>query len=126
MTKQTYTIAELELSPAAYDEIATKLRAAGYDHAFGPDGTLDMSGIGVVRGPGPDPNPLGYDTSRPLAEIAREMAEDRVELVTPLRASSRRCGGIPEGAGGGGPRRGPRLRRNAIPGLPAHTQRNHH
>jgi hypothetical protein len=51
----THTYAELELSPAAYDEIAEKLKAAGYDHSFmvGEDvnghDTIDMHGIGVTR-----------------------------------------------------------------------------
>lgn len=53
--RQTHTYAELELSQAAYDEIAGKLRAAGYDHAFmtGEDANgppaIDMHGIGVTR-----------------------------------------------------------------------------
>lgn len=47
--KSTHTFVELELSPAAYDEIANKLRAAGYDHAFMDGGAIDMHGIGVMR-----------------------------------------------------------------------------
>lgn len=49
--KQTHTYVMLELSKAAYDEIAKKLRDAGYDHAFihDDDGcTIDMHGIGVT------------------------------------------------------------------------------
>jgi len=45
----THTYAELELSQAAYDEIASKLKEAGYDHVFMDDGTIDMQGIGVTR-----------------------------------------------------------------------------
>lgn len=48
----THTYAELEISPAAYDEIAKALRAAGYDHVFhGPPdaGVIDMNGIGLLR-----------------------------------------------------------------------------
>lgn len=45
--RSTYTYAKLPLSQAAYDEIATKLRNAGYDHAFMKNGTIDMHGIGV-------------------------------------------------------------------------------
>ena len=45
----TYTIATLTVSKAAYDEIAVLLRAAGYDHVFMSDGTIDMSGIGLQR-----------------------------------------------------------------------------
>jgi hypothetical protein len=46
--RTTYTYAELEVSAAAYDEIAGKLRAADYGHAF-HDGTIDMHGIGLTR-----------------------------------------------------------------------------
>jgi hypothetical protein len=50
----TYTYAELEVSPAAYEEIADKLKAAGYDHAFharedGRGYTVDMHGIGLTK-----------------------------------------------------------------------------
>jgi hypothetical protein len=43
----TRTIATLEVSAPAYEEIASKLRAAGYDQAFGTDGVIDMTGIGL-------------------------------------------------------------------------------
>jgi hypothetical protein len=45
--RTTHTFAELGVSQAAYDEIAGKLRAAEYDHAFGDDGVIDMHGIGL-------------------------------------------------------------------------------
>lgn len=56
MLNQTHTFATLEVSKATYDEIAAKLKAAGYDHAFvkatGKDGeVIDMHGIGLVAGP---------------------------------------------------------------------------
>jgi len=51
----THTYAELEVSRATYDEIAQKLRAAGYQHVFinagPPDAatpTIDMHGIGLI------------------------------------------------------------------------------
>jgi hypothetical protein len=48
--RTTHTFALLELSPAAYDEIAGKLREADYHHAFVDDeGTIDMHGIGIVK-----------------------------------------------------------------------------
>lgn len=48
---ETRTLATLELSRAAYDEIAAKLAAAGYDHAFlDEDGLIDLTGIGVTKG----------------------------------------------------------------------------
>jgi len=53
-TRPTHTFAVLELSPAAFNEIKTKLEAAGYQHAFiKEDGelTIDMHGIGVKEEP---------------------------------------------------------------------------
>jgi hypothetical protein len=56
MIRSTHTLAELELSPAAYEEIANKLLDARYDHAFlGEGGMIDMSGIAITRKK-PDPN----------------------------------------------------------------------
>jgi len=52
--RTTHTYAELEVSAAVYDEIAGKLLAAGYDHAF-HDGTIDMHGIGLTRADDPQP-----------------------------------------------------------------------
>jgi len=61
--RQTHTYALLELSKTAYDEIAAKLRAAGYDHAF-IDGAIDMHGLAVVV----DPNyTAGVDAVRKSA-----------------------------------------------------------
>lgn len=47
--RQTHTYAELEVSAAAYDEIASKLKAADYGHAFMEGGAIDMHGIGITR-----------------------------------------------------------------------------
>lgn len=52
----THTYAELEVSAEAFDEIAEKLRGAGYDHAFVGDGwtpptKVDMHGIALMCGP---------------------------------------------------------------------------
>lgn len=44
----THTYALLEVSNAAYEEIAAKLRAADYHHAFN-EGAIDMHGIALVR-----------------------------------------------------------------------------
>lgn len=52
--RATHTFATLEISQRAYDEIAGKLRAAGYDHVFTHDGAIDMAGIGVTRSEQPD------------------------------------------------------------------------
>lgn len=44
----TYTYVTMDLSRAAYDEIAAKMRAAGYDHAFHEENRIDMHGIAVI------------------------------------------------------------------------------
>lgn len=51
MIRSTYTYVIMELSPAAYDEIAQKMREAGYDHVFNEDGEIDMHGIAVSSKP---------------------------------------------------------------------------
>jgi virulence-associated protein VapD len=43
------THVNLEVSDDTYNEIRRLLKAAGYDHAFGQDGTIDMHGIGLVK-----------------------------------------------------------------------------
>lgn len=45
----THTYVTLEVSPTAYDEIAAKLRAAGYGHVR-ENGEIDLHGLGLVRG----------------------------------------------------------------------------
>lgn len=46
----THAFVTLGLSDAAYDEIAQKLKDAGYHHCFtDEDGAIDMHGIGVIR-----------------------------------------------------------------------------
>lgn len=50
MPRSTYTFAILEVSPAAYEEIAGKLRAADYGHCFHKDSgriVIDMQGIAL-------------------------------------------------------------------------------
>jgi hypothetical protein len=50
--RSTYTYAILDLSDAAYREIAEKLRDAGYGHAFHNDHgrvVIDMHGIAVAN-----------------------------------------------------------------------------
>ena len=57
--RTTHTYALLEVSPQAFDEIATLLREAGYDHVFvshsDGDTVIDMHGIALERGPAEDP-----------------------------------------------------------------------
>lgn len=44
----THTYVILEVSKPCYEEIAKKLREAGYDHVFESDGTIDMHGIALM------------------------------------------------------------------------------
>jgi hypothetical protein len=69
--RTTHTYAELEVSAAAYDEIAAKLRAASYDHAF-HDGTIDMQGIGLTR----EGNTVEKNTLSELRNRLFEMLEE--------------------------------------------------
>lgn len=54
--RTTYTYAVLEVSDAAYDEIAEKLIAAGYAHVF-HNGVMDMHGIALSIGRDASPAP---------------------------------------------------------------------
>jgi hypothetical protein len=47
--RQTHTYVTMEISSAAWEEIAQKMREAGYDHVFMDDGEIDMHGIAVVK-----------------------------------------------------------------------------
>lgn len=49
--RATHTYAVLDISQEAYDEIRAKLEEAGYQHAFMPDGEIDMHGIAVSADP---------------------------------------------------------------------------
>jgi hypothetical protein len=53
--RTTRTCALLDVSPAVYDEIREKLKAAGYDEAFHRDDdreVIDMHGIALRRSDG--------------------------------------------------------------------------
>lgn len=54
--RTTHTVVTLGLSRAAYDEVARKLREAGYEHCFDGD-LIDMTGIGVIPPADPLPPP---------------------------------------------------------------------
>ena len=44
----TYTYVTMDVSGLTYDEIAKKLRAAGYDHVF-HEGLIDMHGLALKK-----------------------------------------------------------------------------
>lgn len=51
MIRTTHTYALLEISQGAYEEIAEKLRAAGYADAINEEGEIDMHGIALTQCP---------------------------------------------------------------------------
>lgn len=82
--RATHTLAILELSHGAYEEIAGKLREAGYGHAF--DGLrIDMTGIGLMSKPWPsarsdsaDALAYGLAPGRIMSEAASAAAVQRL------------------------------------------------
>lgn len=66
--RATHTLATMEVSRATFDEIAGKLREAGYDHAILDErweaSTLDMTGIGLVAEEPAPPPPVPQDSDR--------------------------------------------------------------
>lgn len=79
--KQTHTYVELEISKAAYDEIAGKLRAAGYHHVFTDGGAIDMHGLALVNFveavDKPDFDLRGRDLAQPLCDCDVGMCTHR-------------------------------------------------
>lgn len=47
--KSTHTVATLNVSKVAFDEIADLLRDAGYSHVFLDGNVIDMTGIGLTH-----------------------------------------------------------------------------
>ena len=100
VVRQTHTYATLEVSAAAYDEIADKLKHAGYAHAFmrevgarpeQPE-TIDMHGIGLVRA-------VAYGET-PASQSAIATNHDRVVQLAHDMASYVHHSGYPRYDGG--------------------------
>lgn len=72
----THTYALLEVSRATFEEIACKLRDAGYDHAFIEDGEIDMHGIALAPC---DRSPEGGDAKRLRAKHESAVATEGSE-----------------------------------------------
>lgn len=53
----THTYVLMELPPDVYALIEQRLREAGYTHAIGEDGELDMHGIALSKGLDLEPKP---------------------------------------------------------------------
>jgi hypothetical protein len=77
------TLALLELSPAAYEELQTKLRAAGYDYIIEVDGTIDMNGIGIKRVATTDTAAQPMPTFSEASEALRKELKTLVEGPAP-------------------------------------------
>ncbi len=50
----SHTFAKIEVSAFAFEEIWAKLLAAGYQHAFVDENTIDMHGLALVLEPDPE------------------------------------------------------------------------
>lgn len=94
----TYTLAEMQVSPATYSELRRLLENAGYTHAISSDGTLDMTHIGVTADPHaarpvlePYATPRDLPTLEDHAERAHETA---VELYRHMDMDLVPCGGF--------------------------------
>lgn len=74
--RSTHTYVELELSEPAYREVADKLRAAGYDQAFGRDGAIDLHGLAAV---------CEQPKHRLLRKYRCNVAGVRIAAITPMR-----------------------------------------
>ena len=46
--RTTHTVAVMKVPKSVYDLVAAELRAAGYDHAFLDDGSIDMTGVALA------------------------------------------------------------------------------
>lgn len=72
-TRTTHTYAFLEVKPATFEEIAAKLRSAGYDHAFDADAQhgelIDLHGLALVVDPEHRERHLAHVPFRPLCEL---------------------------------------------------------
>jgi hypothetical protein len=76
--RTTYSVAEMPISQAAYDEIAGYLRNGGYDHAFMSNGMIDMDGIGLSVNPAAEPRAVAT-TDSAVADGPDEPSELDIE-----------------------------------------------
>jgi hypothetical protein len=61
----THTYALLEVPAVVYAAVKALLTRAGYDHAFQPDGAIDMHGIALTKQPGA----RGVTTNEGMVEV---------------------------------------------------------
>lgn len=91
----THTLAEMPVSARVYEEIAAKLREAGYDHAFMEDGVISMQGIGLSR---PQPSAMGVRMreAREKAGLTQKEAARKVFVALPSLIEYEEGGMIPQ------------------------------
>lgn len=75
--KTTHTYALLEVSTPVFNEIAQKLKKAGYDHAFTGKAEIDMHGIGLAPDPTIKPGTTHIET---LSILSNRTKEGKVQL----------------------------------------------
>ncbi len=79
----SYTYVLLTVSPRCYEEIADKLRVAGYDQAFDDDGTIDLHGLALPR-PEPDAMPREVEARTMTRDEAEKLGADNGhDLLSP-------------------------------------------
>jgi hypothetical protein len=83
----SHTYVELGVSKPAYDEIAAKLRAASYDHAFMENGTIDLHGLGLVldadaAAPAADPAPIAVNVNQGMKEYKGSPVQVGAQVAT--------------------------------------------
>lgn len=96
-TTATHTYALLEVSPVAYDEVESKLKDAGYDHAL-HEGRIDMQGLALKR-LGDDEvtkSTVTFDIRAKDDETAKRIAEDAATFVIAYCEGARRLGTRPD------------------------------
>lgn len=88
-TRTTHTYAFLEVKPATFEEIAAKLRSAGYDHAFDADAQhgelIDLHGLALVVDPEHRERHLAHVPFRALCELEEKGQKTMSEWPRELR-----------------------------------------
>lgn len=79
----TRTYTTLDVSPATFQELASKLRAAGYGHAFDSEtGEIDMSSINLFQAPGD----AGLDVTSAAGALVQTAAAQKLVLTIEQRS----------------------------------------
>lgn len=92
----THTLAEMQVSARVYEEIAAKLREAGYDHAFMEDGVISMQGIGITR-PQPSAMAVRMREAREKLGLTQKEAARKVFVALPSLIEYEEGGMVPQG-----------------------------